>query len=168
MSRMSESKRAAKYADDYVTAHQKFIELVESLSDEQWRAIGKNYPDRINEEDENRPVGIIALHVGDGEVFIIQRIEHMLEGTPLRPVDFRDKNAKQAADHAGVTRDEVLEMLRANHESIPPRVRAIPDEELDVEHETPVGVATIAQRLERVLIGHMQMHKGSIEAAIND
>ena len=167
MSLVSDRKRTAKFADDYVTAHLEFIDLVESLSDEQWRTIGKNHPDRLNDEDESREVGIIALHVADSEVFIMQRIDQMVEGKPLRPVNFRDSNAKQAADHAGVTRDEVLTMLRANHESIPPRVRAIPDEELDVEHETPAGPATVAQRLERVLIGHMNVHRGSIEAAIS-
>ena len=162
-----ETTRAARYADDYVKAHQEFIDLVGSLSDDQWAAIGKNFPDRINDEDERRPVGVIALHVADGEVFIMQRIDHMIDGTPLRPVNFRESNAKQAVDHADVTRDEVLAMLRANQESIPPRVRAISDDLLDIEHETPAGPATIAQRLERVLIGHMKMHRGSIEAAIS-
>lgn len=163
---MSEGTRSAKYADDFIVAHQEFIDLVRSLSDEQWRLTGKNFPDRLNDEDENRPVGVIALHVADGEVFIMQRIDHMLEGKPLRPANFRDLNAKQAADHAAVTRDEVLTMLQANHESIPPRVRVIPDDALDIVHETPAGPATIAQRLERVLIGHLKMHQGSIESAI--
>lgn len=164
---VADGTRAARYADDFVAAHQEFIDLIGSLSDEQWRVIGKNFPDRTNDEDETRPVGIIALHVAGGEVFIMDRIDLMLEDRPLKPVNFRDSNAKQAVDHADITRDEVLAMLRANHESIPPRVRAIPDEALDVEHETPVGPATVAQRLERVLIGHMNMHRGSIEAAIS-
>jgi len=45
-------------------------------------------------------------------------------------------------------------------------VRAIPDNQLDVQRETPAGPMSAAQRVERVLIGHMNQHKGSIEAAI--
>lgn len=164
---METRTRTAKYADDYVRAHQEFIDFVASLSDEQWRMTGKNFPDRLNDEDENRPAGVIAYHVADGELFIMRRIDQMLSGDSMKLVNFRETNAKQASDHENATRDEVLAMLRSNHESIPPRVRAIPDGALDVVHETPAGPATVAQRLERVLVGHMKMHQGSIKAAIS-
>lgn len=164
---MKADTRAATYADEFVERHREFVELVASLSDEQWQVVGNNYPERINDEDEKRSVGVIALHVADSEQFIIDRIYLMLEGKPLPPVDFHEINARQAAARADVSRDEVLSLLRSNEERIPPRVRAIPDEALEVVHQTPVGPATIAQRLERVLIGHIQMHRGSIEAAIS-
>ena len=159
--------RAERYAEAYLAAHNDFVKLIGSLSDQQWRLVGKNFPERTNDEDENRPVGVIAYHVADSEQFITNRIYMMLEGKPLNPVNFRATNAQQAIEQADVTRDEVLAMLRSNEETIVPRVRAIPDAALDVEHETPVGPATIAQRIERVLIGHMQTHQGSIEAAIS-
>jgi hypothetical protein len=163
---MSVQTRAARFAEEFVAANREFMELVGSLSDEQWRLVGKNFPQRANEEDERRSVGVIAYHVADAEQFIVDRIYLMLEGKPMRQFDFRDLNAKQATRHAEVTRDEVLSLLRANEERIPPRIRAIPDDALDVVHETPAGPATVAQRLERVLIGHLKMHQGSIEAAV--
>ena len=129
--------------------------------------MGRNFPERIDDEDERRSVGVIACHVATSELFIMERIRLMIEGKPLNPVNFRITNAQQAEEHAAITRDEVVAMLRSNEESIVPRVRAIPDSALDVVHQTPVGPATIAQRLERVLIGHMQMHRGSIEAALS-
>ena len=164
---MKAQTRAATYADQWIERHKEFAELVGSLSDEQWHLIGKNHPERINDEDESRSVGVIAHHVATSEQFILDRIYLMLEGKPLPRVDFHDINARDAVKHAGVTRDEVLSMLRANEERMPQRIRSIPDDALDVVHETPVGPATIAQRLERVLIGHIQMHRGSIEAAIS-
>lgn len=164
---MTAGTRAAKYADDFVAAQREFIELLESLSDDQWHAAGKNYPERINDVDESRPVGVIAHHVASSEQFIIDRIYLMLEQKPMPRVDFTESNAKHAAQKSGVTREEVVALLRANQERIPPRVRAIPDDALDVEHQTPAGPATVAQRLERVLIGHMKMHQGSIEAALS-
>ena len=164
---MKVGTRAAKYADDFVAAQREFIELIESLTEDQWHAVGKNYPERINDTDESRTVGVIAHHVASSEQFIIDRIYQMLEGRPLPPVNFTESNARHAAQKSGVTREEVVALLRANEAQIAPRVRAIPDDALDVEHQTPAGPATIAQRLERVLIGHMKMHQGSIEAALS-
>ena len=167
MNPVSAGTRAAKYADDFVAAQRQFIELIESLSDHQWRAVGKNFPERINDIDESRPVGVIAHHVADSEQFIIDRIYLMMEGKPMSPVDFTESNARHAAQKSGVTRNEVVALLRANEDRIAPRVRAISDDELDVERQTPAGPATVAQRLERVLIGHLKMHQGSIEAALS-
>jgi ABC-type multidrug transport system ATPase subunit len=164
---MKAQTRAATYADQWVERHQEFARLVESLSDEQWQLVGKNYPQRLNEEDENRSVGVIAHHVAANEQFIVDRIYLMIEGKPLRQMDFHEINARHGAQHVAVTRDEVLSLLRANEERIQARVRAISDDALDVVHETPVGPATVAQRLERVLIGHMETHRGSIEAALS-
>lgn len=163
---MSGRSRAAKYADDFVSAQRQFIELIESLSDDQWRAVGKNFPQRANDVDEVRPVGVIAHHVADSEQFIIDRIYLMMEGKPMPPVDFTETNARHATAKSEVTRDEVVALLRANQDPIAGRVRAIPDDELDIEHQTPVGPATVAQRLERVLVGHLKMHQGSIEATL--
>ena len=164
---MKAQTRAATYADQWIERHKEFAELVGSLSDEQWHRVGKNYPERFNDEDENRSVGVIAHHVAANEEFIVDRIYMMLEGKPLPPVDFHDINARHMAKQADVTPQEVLFLLHANEKRIPPRIQSIPDDALDVVHQTPAGPATIAQRLERVLIGHMQTHRGSIEAALS-
>ena len=158
--------RASNYADAYVTAHSQFKDLVGSLSDAQWALVGSNFPDRINDEDEARSIGVIAHHVADAEQFIIDRIHAMLEGRPLSRLDIHEVNARHADLYAAVTRDEVMAVLRVNEQQIAARIRAIPDEALDAVHETPAGPATIAQRLDRVLIGHMKMHQGSIERAL--
>lgn len=124
--------------------------------------MGKNFPARINDVDESRSVGVIAHHVADTEQFLIDRIYSMLEEKPMPPVDFTEVNATHAIQKSGATRDKVVALLRANEDRIAPRVRAISDDGLDVERQTPVGPATVAQRLERVLVGHIKMHQGSI------
>lgn len=159
--------RAARYASEFEAAQDEFIRLVESLSDEQWRMQGKNFPERMNDEDEGRSVGVIADHVAQVEPFIVERIQVMLAGDVPAPVDFRVVNAKHAAAHAGVKQADVVSRLRANQNSIASAVRAIPDSQLDKMRETPVGPMSIAQRLERVLIGHIKAHEGSIRAAIS-
>ncbi len=159
--------RAARYAAEFEAAQDEFIRLVESLSDEQWRMPGKNFPERMNDEDEGRPVGVIADHVAQVEPFIVERIQVMLAGDVPSPVDFRAINARHAIEHAGVKQADVVLRLRENKKRIADAVRAIPDSQLDGVRETPVGPMSIAQRLERVLIGHIKSHEGSIKAAIS-
>ncbi len=159
--------RSARYAQEFTRAQDDFIRLVESLDDARWRLTGRNYPKQLNDEDEGRTVGVIAHHVAESQESIMNRIALVVEGRPLPPVDFRGSNARHAREHAGATRGEVLEILRRNRTAIPERIRAVPDDRLDVEFETPAGPLTVAQRIERVLIGHIRMHQGSIEAAIS-
>ncbi|HEY8642347.1 MAG TPA: DinB family protein [Candidatus Dormibacteraeota bacterium] len=159
--------RSADFADQFEAAQDGFIRLVESLHDEQWNRVGKNYPQRINEEDEGRSVGVIAHHVAVSGDFIIDRVQRMARGESLPPAgDFTKLNAEHASEHGSVTRDEVLRVLRESKPRIAEAVRAIPEDQLDVSRDTPAGPMSVAFRLERVLIGHLKMHQGSIEAAL--
>lgn len=158
--------RSAELATQYEAAHDEFVRLVESLNEDQWHLTGKNYPQRIDNEDEGRQIGVIAYHVATNGDWIVQRIQTMLAGGPLAPVNMRDINREEARTHASVKKDEVLRLLRASRPRIAGAVRAIPDNQLDVQRETPAGPMSAAQRVERVLIGHMKQHQGSIEAAI--
>jgi len=158
--------RSALLATRFEAAHEAFTRLVESVTDEQWLMIGSNHPKRINDEDENRPVGVIAHHAATSGDWIMNRIQTMLDGRPLPPVDFREVNAKHAVERAQVSREEVLRILRESGPRLVAAVRAIPDDELDEPRDTPVGPMSIAQRVEMVLIGHLEQHKGSIEATI--
>jgi hypothetical protein len=157
--------RSAQLADRYQATQEGFIELIESLSDEEWRLKGKNHPQlRQNDQDEDRPVGVIADHVAMSGDWIIERIQAVLLDQPTPPVDFTEVNAKHAASRAEVTKAEVLDRLRHSGERIAAAVRAIPDEKLDLERQLPSGSMTVQQRIERVLIGHIQQHQASIEA----
>jgi DinB superfamily len=158
--------RSDQYAQQFEAAQDEFIRLIESLSDEQWHLAGQNFPQRINDEDEGRPVGVIAHHVATNGDWITERIQTMLAGGPLAPVNQRAINAEHARSHAGVTKEEVLRLLRASKGRIATAVRSIPDDQLDIQRSTPAGPMSAAERVEKVLIGHMKQHQGSIEAAI--
>lgn len=167
---MAETKtsRSARLAEDFEAAQKSFIRLVESLSDEQWHLQGVNTPQaRINDEDETRPVGVIAHHVASTQPWIMSRIRAIVEDGPTPPVDFKVINAEHAVEHAGATQAEALALLRESLHRITGEVRAIPDHALDKERQFPTGTMTVQQRIERVLIGHMKAHQASIEAAIN-
>jgi hypothetical protein len=159
--------RSAQLAEQYEAAHDEFVRLVESLNDNQWHLAGKNFPVRINDEDEGRPLGVIAHHVATNGDWITERIQTMLAGGPLAPVNQREVNSEHARTHANVTKDEVLRLMRASRTRIANAVRAIPDDQLDIQRSTPAGPMSAAERVEKVLIGHMKQHQGSIEAAID-
>jgi hypothetical protein len=159
--------RSGRLADRFEATHQGFIRLVESLSDEQWRLKGKNDPNvRLNDEDEGRPIGLIADHVAMSGDWIMGRIQAVLLDQPTPPVDFKEINAKHAARSEEVSKGEVLDRLRKSGTRIVQELRAIPDEKLDLERELPSGTMTVQQRIERVLIGHIESHHRSIAATV--
>ena len=82
------------------------------------------------------------------------------------PLDMKRTNARHANEYADTTKAEVLTLLRASGDQIAKDLRSITDEKLDVAKELPSGKMTVQQRIERVLIGHIQGHQGSIEATI--
>jgi hypothetical protein len=160
------SPRAARLAAEFETTQGELLRLVESLTAEQWRLTGKNHPKRINDEDEGRPVGVIAHHVATSGDMIMGRIQAMLDGRPLTPPNSGEVNAKHAVEHADVSRGEVARILRESGPRLAAAVHAIRDDQLDQSRDTPAGPMSIAQRVELVLIGHVKQHQGSIEAAI--
>jgi hypothetical protein len=164
--RAKTNSRSAALAEQYEAAHDEFTRLVESLEDHQWHLTGKNFPQRIDNEDEGRTVGVIAHHVATNGDWITERIQTMLAGGPLAAVNMREINSEHARSHTNVTKDEVLRLLRASRGRIAGAVRAIPDGQLDIQRSTPAGPMSAAERVEKVLIGHMKQHQGSIEAAL--
>src|SRR3982074_1605233 len=106
-SRTMTNPRSAQLAEQYESAHDEVFQLVESFSPDQWLVAGKNFPKRIDDEDEGRPVGVIAHHVATNGDWIMERIQTMLAGGPLAPVDLREINAEQARTYANTTKDEV-------------------------------------------------------------
>jgi hypothetical protein len=167
MSKTSAS-RSERLADQFEAAHENFIKVVDSLTNDQWRMRGKNTPGmRINDEDEARPLGVIAHHVAVNQKVIMGRIQAVLHDAPTPPANFKEINARHANEYADTTKAEVVGLLRDSGRQIAQDLRTIPDEKLDMARELPSGGSmTVQQRIERVLIGHIQGHQGSIEATI--
>jgi hypothetical protein len=161
------ASRSDRLADQFEAALENFITVVEALTNEQWRMRGRNTPGmRINDEDEARPLGVIAHHVAVNQDVIMGRIQTVLRDAPTLPVNFKEINARHAFEYADVAKAEVVTLLRESGRQIAQDIRAIPDEKLDMARELPSGKMTVEQRIERVLIGHIQGHQGSIEATI--
>jgi DinB superfamily len=164
----TEASRSDHLADQFEAAQESFIRVLESLTPDQWRMRGKNTPGlRINDEDEARPLGVIAHHVAVNQDVIMGRIQSVLRDEPTKSIDFKDLNARHAHEYSDTTKAEVVSLMRDSGRQIAEDLRSIPDEKLDKARELPSGgTMTVQQRIERVLIGHIQGHQGSIEATI--
>src|ERR1700682_3726801 len=162
----TENGRSGRLAAQFEAAQNEFGRVVGSMTPDQVRVTGKNHPKQMNDEDEGRPVGVIAHHAATSGEMIMERIQGILEGRPLPPPNSREVNAKHAQEHSDATPEEVSRILRESGPRLAAAVRAIPDDQLDQPRDTPVGPMSIAQRIEMVLIGHLKQHQGSIEAAI--
>ena len=128
---------------------------------------GRNTPGmRINDEDEARPLGVIAHHVAVNLKVIMGRIQSAIHEQQAPPIDFKQVNARHANEYADTTKADVLSLLRDSGRQIAKDLRSIPDGKLDIAQELPSGKMSVQQRIERVLIGHIQGHQGSIQATI--
>src|ERR1700704_5101700 len=125
------ASRSERLAEQFEAAQEKFIQVVEALTGDQWRMRGKNTPGmRINDEDEARPLGVIAHHVAVNLNVIMARIQSAIHDQPTPPVDFKQINARHANEYADTTKAEVLTLLRASGDQIAKELRSIPNEKL--------------------------------------
>lgn len=152
--------KAQDLANRFEQANADFIRAVEGVSDEKWT--GKA-------PDEDRPRGAIAHHVASSIPILVGVAQGVSKGAKW-PVDGQEQldewNASQAAQNAGRTKSEVLDMLRQNGAAAAQAVRGMTDEELT---EGTVMVPTFnnqemtgADVIEHVVIGHNSMHIQSI------
>jgi len=48
-----QGSRAVQHAADFEAAQRDLVRVVGSVSDEQWRLVGRTFPQRLNDEDQH-------------------------------------------------------------------------------------------------------------------
>jgi DinB superfamily len=158
--------RTEELAARFETACTAFADYVAGLSPEQWEAPAANHPEIRIGEDERRPVGVVAHHVGDSLPMIAEIVRRRAAGepaTPLSPEDIDAINDRHAAANEHPDQAETAAMIRDNCVLAAAVVRGLGDE--DLERHGP-DEAPAVQVIERVLIGHIGWHEASIKAAV--
>jgi len=82
---------------------------------------------------DGRTVGVIVHHVATVYPIEIQIAQTVAEGKPVTGVtmdDIHAMNAGHASEHAGVTKEETLDLLRRNSAAAAEAIRALSDEQL--------------------------------------
>ena len=118
------SRRAEQLANRIEQGAANLIAFAETLNDEEWRAVVK--PD-------GRTVGVIVHHVGFVYPIEIDLTRLLVEGKPMPATwaDVAELNAKHAKDHANVTKQEAIDLIRKNSKAAADAVRGLTDEQLD-------------------------------------
>ena len=155
------SERARALAERFERANRELIQTVERLSEAQWKT---------QTAGEGWGVNVVAHHVAEshkGIAGLVQRVASGGGSAPLPTMEtVHERNAVHARQHADCTKPETLALLRQNGAAAAAIVRGLGDAELDRTAPLPLGTMSVAEVIERILIGHGHGHHGSIRQAI--
>jgi uncharacterized damage-inducible protein DinB len=156
------SERARNLAQQLEQANHGLITTIEALSDAQWQA---------KTPGDGRSVGVVAHHVASSHKTVAGLAGAIAHGqsVPAITMDMiHQGNAAHAAQHANCTKAETLALLRQNGAAAVAAVRGFGDAELDRTTTLPLGTMSVAQVVERILIGHVHDHHGTIKKALGE
>ncbi len=154
--------RAEALAKLFETKAQEATAVIERLSDADWKKATAA---------EKWPLGVVAHHMAGAHETIVGLIKMLAEGkpTPHLSMDMlHAMNVKHAQDNANCTKAETLALHKKNAVVAAAIVRGLSDADLDRSGTVLAGMPAVsaAQFAERVLIGHMDEHVGSIRATV--
>ena len=116
--------RANALADRLEQGADALITFAMTLTDAEWR---------MPLPKDGRAIGVIVHHVASVypiEIDLAQRVANGHAITGVTNADIDAMNAQHAADHANVTRDEALDLLRRNGAAAADAIRALTDTQL--------------------------------------
>jgi len=148
--------RARMLSERFERASHELIQTAERCSEGQWR---------VATAAEGWPVGVVARHVAEGYKAIARLILLAATGQPLPPLSMEaldQRNADHARQHADCTKAEILELLRQNAAEVAATVRGLSGDQLDHTAPWRTGPLKVQEMIDRILIGHVQTHLGSI------
>ena len=154
------SERARTLAHQLEQANHGLIATIEGLSDAQWTA---------KTPGDGRSVGVVAHHVAVSHKAVAGIAGAIAHGQAVPPITMEmihEGNAQHAAQHAHCTKAETLALLRQNGAAAVAAVRGFGDAELDRTATFPIGTMSVAQVVERIMIGHAHDHHGTIKKAL--
>jgi hypothetical protein len=161
--------KAEDLAAELEAASHEFADYVAGLTPEEWRSIAVNTPGVTWGEDERRPVGVVAHHVGDMLPMLVERAFLLATAgsvSPMTTADVNGINAKHAAANASPDQAETVALIRDNGSRAAELLRELDDEGLEREGTTGAGPFTAERLVRRIVIGHISQHAGSIRATV--
>lgn len=119
---------------------------------------------------EERPVRVMAMHCAAGMRLAHEWLEPMRRGGPVpgNAGDLDAFNAREIEEHAGATREEVLELLRRDAPGTAALLRSLTEEELAIKAPfgpgggIELGLAQVAATPAR----HFEIHLSHIREAL--
>jgi uncharacterized damage-inducible protein DinB len=161
MSRDPRSARARELAERFQAANEELVGFLERLPDPSWH---------LTCPGEGWTVGVTAHHVAAAYPAHMRIFQAIADGSPpptLRWRDLDEINARHAAQFAGCGKQETLDLLSERAEVVAGSLRVLTDEQLGRRGSfiDRLPSLTVAEWIEMVLIGHVEMHLASIREA---
>ena len=156
------SHRAQTLARRFELANERFVAVVNGLSPEQWRHVCA---------DDGRSVAALAHHVAEMYAMEAAAFAAIAAGRPLPPIerDAHDRaNLARAERDVGCSQQDVATLATGNAAAAAAIVGGLTDEELSLSGVFAAWMPALAadEWIERVLIGHVERHLATIEAAV--
>jgi hypothetical protein len=122
-------------------------------------------PEIVRGADENRPVGVVAHHVGEMIPTIAEIARRRTRSEETVAFDIDATNARHAAINARPDQAETVNLIRDNGARAAELTRGLSDESLARAGGTS-STMTAEQVISRVLVGHFAWHEQSIRATV--
>jgi len=161
------SKRAESLAARIEEGADGLAAFARTLSEKEWARPLSN-----GDGTDHRPIGVIVHHVATVYPIEVGLAQAIASGKAVTDVTWdvvATLNARHAADEAGVSKEETLELLRRNSREAAAAVRAMTDAELDraAPFALSSGAPVTAQFVvEDHALRHSWHHLGKIRAAL--
>lgn len=154
------TSRSATLVVQFMQTHADFVRLIEGLSDEDWLKVPPG---------EQRTVSAVAYHTAEGYAITLRLGKMIASGEPLpefAPEQMHALNARQAAEHADVTRAEVLALLEVNAAVVAAGLYEMTDEQLSQKRSFFGHEAAAGDGIAFLTIRHIGEHAASIRAVV--
>ncbi len=152
------SSRTDALVAQFVQCHNDLVNVIQEMPAEAWQKVPAG---------EQRPAGVIAYHTAQGYLATLAFAQMLAKGQalpPLTPEVLEQMNARQAAEHADATKEEVLALLEANCGAVTAGLSGLTDEQLDAEREFFGHKVTVEAVVAGVVVNHVREHGASIRS----
>lgn len=149
-------------ADRLAQVNDEFVAVVEPLSPEQWLTLCP---------EEQRTIAALARHVADGYAWETEAFRALANGQNARTwtrASLAESNAIDGRAYERCDQVETVQLLRERAADAVAMVRTFSDEQMDRRgvYVEELGLMTVRELVERILIWHPQAHLASIRAAL--
>jgi DinB superfamily len=158
--------RSEELALEFEQSNGELVAYLRGLDAQQWLTPGVNSPIiKVGDEDEHRPIGTIAHHVANSHQRTLSTLGHMVAGqTAPRPEP--GSAARHAAENPAPDQAETIQLLEERAAQVAAAIRALTDEQLDLETVSMMGPTTVGGFVKRAVVFHPAWHLSSIRAAL--
>jgi DinB superfamily len=156
------SSRAEELATQFEARRREFVTFIGPLTDEQWLTLVPN---------EQRTVASLAHHIAWGYRVEIEPFQQIALGNTPKAwtlAELDAVNAELGPEFAECDKQEMIDLLDQTAAETAAIIRSLTDEQLTRRgtYIAEMGEDSVESLIERILLGHIAMHRRSIQEAL--